>query len=274
MSDAKYPWVNSMDTDIGSADAPWNTFSSHDYWRSNYSHIHAEDREIISRVSHFLTSAFADRAPARWAIDVGSGTNLYPALLMLPWAERILLADYSESNIGWLRQQIARDGGPWAWRTFWQEMQAAKGYRDVAGPRERLREACAGEPGYAGIERWSIFDLPEGRWDVGTMFFVAESITRRPGEFLAALEHFVDALKPDSPLAAAFLAGSHGYEVAGTTFPAIPITCERVERNLTELGVRELTVELLDTRPGVRDGYEGIVVATGFASSRRQGRGS
>jgi NNMT/PNMT/TEMT family len=264
-----------VDTDvIDNIDAPWNSFSSHDYWRRNYQELHPEDREIISRVSHFLISAFADRAPAQWAIDVGSGTNLYPALLMLPWAERILLADYSENNVGWLHAEIGEDRGPWAWRPFWQELRAAKGYSDVAGPRERLREACVSEPGYAGIERWSIFDLPEARWDLGTMFFVAECITRKPREFLAAVEHFVGALKPDAPFAAAFMAGSAGYEVAGTVFPAVPITRDDVERHLTELGVREPNVELLETRPQVRDGYTGMIVATGFASNRRLGRGS
>jgi len=264
-----------VDTDVtDNADAPWNSFSSQDYWRRNYEELHAEDREILSRVSHFLISAFADRAPAQWAIDVGSGTNLYPALLMLPWAERIMLADYSESNVGWLRDEIANDGGPWAWLPFWEELRAAKGYGDVGGPRQRLRAACADEPKYAGIERWSIFDLPEGRWDLGTMFFVAESITQKPKEFLAAVEHFLGALQPDAPFAAAFMAGSAGYEVAGTHFPAVPITRNDVERHLRELGVREPTVELLATKPEVRDGYSGMIVATGFASNRRLGRGS
>jgi NNMT/PNMT/TEMT family len=264
-----------VDTDvIDNTDAPWNRFSSHDYWRRNYQELHPEDREIISRVSHFLISAFADRPPAQWAIDVGSGTNLYPALLMLPWAERILLAEYAETNVGWLHDQIADDAGPWAWRSFWQELREAKGYSDVDGPRRQLREACMSEPGYAGIERFSIFDLPEGRWDLGTMFFVAESITRKPKEFLAAVEHFLGALKPDAPFAAAFMAGSAGYEVAGTVFPAVPITRDDVERHLTELGVREPNVELLETKPEVRDGYTGMIVATGFASNRRLGRGS
>jgi hypothetical protein len=264
-----------VDTDvIDNTDAPWNKFSSQDYWRLNYSDLHAEDREIIHRVTDFLIYAFAERPPVEWAIDVGSGTNLYPALMMLPWTERILLADYSESNVSWLRGQLADDTDPWAWRPFWREMQEAKGYSWVDRPRVRLREACVGEPGYAGVERLSVFELPEARWGLGTMFFVAESITRNPEEFRTAVEHFVGALKPDAPFAAAFMAGSAGYEVGGTDFPAVPITRDDVEQHLTELGARELSVELLETEPEVRDGYTGMIVATGFASDRRLGRGS
>jgi hypothetical protein len=260
-------------------DDPWNMFSSQDYWDQNYKELLAEDREIITKVGYFLTSAFANRERAQSAIDVGSGTNLYPALLMLPWAEQIMLADYSENNVGWLKHEIAADTGPWPWRSFWQLLQDAKGYSDVYQPRKQLREACVSKPGYAGIERRSVFELPKARWDLGTMFFVAESITRKPEEFREALERFLGALKPEAPFAAAFMAGSKGYEVAGTEFPAVPVTRDEIERHLTELGVLEPKpgvikpkVELLETQPAVRDGYTGMIVATGFAKGRKLDR--
>jgi NNMT/PNMT/TEMT family len=257
--------------ELQNADAPWNRFSSYDYWRRNYRELQAEDQEIIRRVSHFFISTFAGRPPARRAIDVGSGTNLYPALLMLPWAEQILLTDYSESNINWLHDQLDQlsDDTPlWTWRPFWQEMREAKGYNEVDRPRKLLREACVSEPGHAGIEQRSVFDLPKARWDLGTMFFVAESITKKPEEFRAAVAAFVGALKPGAPFAAAFMAGSDGYEVADTLFPAVPITPDDVRRHLTELGVSELSVEVPETEHRVRDGYAGMIVTTGFARSR------
>jgi hypothetical protein len=263
-----------VDTNVLDADDLWNTFSPNDYWRRNYSELQAEDQEIIRLVSHFLASAFADRALAQRAIDVGSGTNLYPALLMVPWTERILLADYSESNVRWLQEQVAADTDPWAWHLFWREMREAKGYSDVDMPRKRLREACVRRPGFAGIERLSIFDLPEARFDLGTMFFVAESITKEPKVFRAAVERFIGTLKPGAPFAAAFMAGSDGYEVADTVFPAVPITSDDVLWHLDSLGVREPSVELLKTSHRVRDGYTGMIVATGFARNRSQGRGS
>lgn len=269
------PCILMADVDVlRNADAPWKEFSSNDYWRRNYSDLHAEDQEIIRRVSDFLICAFAERPPAERAIDVGAGTNLYPALLMLPWTERILLADYSESNVDWLQGQLADDTDPWPWLPFWFEIQEAKGYSYVDRPRTRLREVCVSEPGYSGVERFSIFDLPQARWDLGTMFFVAESITEDASEFRAAVAAFVRALTPGAPFAAAFMAGSKGYPVDGTRFPALPIDPDDVRQHLTELGVREPSVELLDTEPEVRDGYNGMIVATGYASDRRQGQAS
>jgi hypothetical protein len=253
---------------LRNADAPWKRFSSYEYWRRNYWELQPEDQEILALVSGFFTRAFAGRSPARGGIDVGSGTNLYPALLMLPWTKQILLTDFSLSNVRWLRHQLADDGRGWKWRPFWHELQRAEGYRQVGEPRKQLREACASERGYAGIERCSVFDLPEARWELGTMFFVAESITEDPEEFRAAIARFVGALRPGAPFAAAFMAGSRGYPVARTRFPALPIDQDDVRLLFTELGASQLSVDLLQTTHRVRDGYEGMIVATGFACGR------
>lgn len=270
-------YISMADVDanvLRNADAPWNIFSPHDYWRRNYSKLQPEDREIIRRVSHFLVSAFAARPPVQRAIDVGAGTNLYPALLMLPWTEQILLTDFSKSNVDWLHDQLTDNVSPWPWRRFWREMRKAKEYSDVSKPHKRLREACVSEPGHAGIEQLSVFDLPKAQWNLGTMFFVAESITQDPVEFRAAVAAFIGALTPGAPFAAAFMAGSDGYPVEGTHFPALPIKPDDVRQHLTELGVREPSVDLLDTKHRVRDGYAGMIVATGFVSNQRQCRES
>jgi hypothetical protein len=250
------------------ADAPWNRFSSDDYWRENYCRLQAEDQEIIRLVSHFFIRAFAGRPRGGRGVDVGSGTNLYPALLMLPWAEQILLTDFSAGNVRWLRRHLADDGAAWTWGPFWRELQEAEGYNQIGEPRKQLREACVGEPECAGVERRSVFALPQARWDLGTMFFVAESITEDPAEFRAALTRFTGALKPGAPFATTFMAGSDGYPVAGTRFPALPISPDDVRLHFTELGASELSVDVLRTSHRVRDGYEGMIVATGFVGGR------
>ena len=202
---------------IRNTDAPWNMFSSHDYWRRNYRELQAEDREIIRRVSRFFVAASRGRPRVSARHRRRLGTNLYPALLMLPWTEKILLTDFSASNVSWLAAKIngrSTTTRPWPWEPFWREMHEVEGYNQIGEPRKHLREACAGEQGLAGIEQRSVFDLPKARWDLGTMFFVAESITEDPAEFRAAVARFIGALKPGAPFAAAFMAGSDGYPVA------------------------------------------------------------
>jgi hypothetical protein len=255
------------DVRVRNAEAPWSDFSSHDYWSRNYKKLQPEDKEIIRRVSLFLTRVFAARPPAERAIDVGSGTNLYPALLMLPWTERVLLTDHSARNVGWLRRHVVDDAA-WTWQPFWRELREFDGYNRISAPRKQLQEACAGKSGFAGIEQYSVFDLPRAQWHLGTMFFVAESITEDPAEFRAAIESFVGALAPGAPFAAAFMAGSDGYRVAGTRFPALYITPDDVTERFGELGVGELSVELTRTPHRVRPGYAGMIVATGIVGGK------
>jgi hypothetical protein len=249
------------------ADGRWETFSSHEYWRVNYKDMQAEDQEIIGRVNRFFRRVFNGRPGAQRAIDVGSGTNLYPALLMLPWTEQILLTDHSESNVRWLRGHVMDDDVPWAWHPFWRKMRGFEGYRQIDEPRGQLRRACTGHPGQAGIEQRSVFDLPQARWQLGTMFFVAESITEDREEFRAAIDAFVGSLQPDSPFAATFMAGSSGYPVGGEPFPALRVTLDDVMDHFKELNVSGLNVDLLRTAKRVRKGYEGMIVATGIVGS-------
>lgn len=70
------------------------------------------------------------------------------------------------------------------------------------------------------------------------------------------------------------MAGSNGYPGDDTEFPALPIKRNDVWEHLADLDVREPSVELLRTRHRVRDGYAGMIVATGFVSGQRQRRES
>lgn len=250
---------------VRNAEAPWDDFSPQAYWRRNYMEPQPEDLEIIDRVSNFFIGAFADRSRAQRAIDVGSGPNLYPALLMLPWTDQILLSDLSVSNVGWLRHCVLGDDSGWDWQPFWDELGGREGYNQIGDPRKKLHEACSGEPGLAGIEQLSVFDLPRAQWELGTMFFVAESITQVPAEFRAALTRFIGALTPGAPFAAAFMGESKGYGVDGVRYPALPITPADVGRHFVSLGVRDLSVHVNQTEDRVRTGYTAMIVATGFA---------
>jgi hypothetical protein len=256
------------------ADVKWADFPSADYWDRNYKELLPPDKKILQLVGSFFSENCATQPRIKRAIDVGSGTNLYPALLMLPWVDQILLTDYSESNVRWLRSQIMDDdmnGVPeWTWEPFWRELQPLKGYNQISEPRKQLKAACTDGGGQAAIEECSVFQLsklPPGKWQLGTMFFVAESITEDPEEFANAIESFIGALEPDSPFAAAFMSGSKGYPLGkGTeiTYPALPVAKKDISDHFKRLGVNGLSVEELGASDLVRPGYEGMIVATGI----------
>jgi hypothetical protein len=236
------------------AQYPWDEFAAADYCDHNYLELREDDAEILGIVSAWFAGEMQDR-PGR-GLDVGAGPNLYPALSMLPYCTELTLREYSAANVAWLDEQIAEL--PERWRPFWDVVSPGAALGDFAKARDLLAER-------AGVERGSIFELPRAGWDLGTMFFVAESISQDPAEFEQAVAAFVRALRPGAPFAAAFMEHSKGYDVAGVRFPATPVGVPEIAACLGGLAV-DLRVHRVEMRPKpLRPGYTGMVVAVGRA---------
>lgn len=241
--------------------APWSDFDPDRYSKDNYASIYPEDAEIIRFASSFLIEAFEGRPKVRRAVDVGAGPNLYPALLMLPWAEHITFTEYAPLNVDWLEANLVDGPDEWPWQPFWHLMANQRGYEDVDRPRRRL---AAGHE----VRKASVFRLPKRDWQLGTMFFVADGISEDEAEFEAAVRSFLSALVPGAPFVMAFMEGSPGYDVGGIGFPAVNVSQQSLVELLANLPVTRVTVLRTDKsiRP-VRDDYEAMLCVTGHVTA-------
>jgi hypothetical protein len=250
------------DTGDGNADYPWHQFDPTAYLKQNYAKMRAEDRLIIEIIRDFflreLGSLFT-RTGCR-GIDVGTGANIYPALAMLPFCDEITLYEYSKSNLDWLGRQA--DANPlWdhGWLDFWRVLCKDEIYGRIGGdPRPAFNDRVE-------VREGSVFNLDPagGRWDLGTMFFVAESITSRRGEFTTAVHRFLDVLQPGAPFALAFMENSMGYAVAGERFPAVAVNHDDVVSCLEGRSL-QFDVRRVDSVGNpIRPGYSGMLVACG-----------
>lgn len=70
---------------MSNSTAPWHEFDSVRYFSHNYSRPREDDVRIVELVRDFFATV-ALPAGAR-GLDVGTGTNLYPALALLPLCE-------------------------------------------------------------------------------------------------------------------------------------------------------------------------------------------
>ncbi|WP_161952611.1 SCO2525 family SAM-dependent methyltransferase [Actinoplanes sp. TFC3] len=242
-------------TRISNDGVDWDQFDSAAYFDHNYGSLRDDDRHIIEIVSDFFQEQ-KRRYPDQWrhkAIDVGAGANLYPALTMLPFAAEITLYERAATNCDWLQRQKAEPNESW-WQ-FWSEMTNGRDdYRAIKDPLNLLSRR-------AQVKKGNIFNLPEDEYDMGTMFFVAESITNRDDEFKRALRTFIGSLRNHAPFAAAFMKDSSGYRVGNITFPAFSVGEQDIERQLSELA-RDVSIRPIESN-GLRDGYGGMIVATG-----------
>jgi NNMT/PNMT/TEMT family len=241
----------------------WSDFDAGDYYKINYASVLPEDAEIMECASKFLIEACGSPARLRQAVDVGAGTNLYPSLLMLPWAEHIVFTEYASSNIDWLHENLADAPGEWHWQPFWDLVAGLPSYRTIDDPRGRL--AAAHE-----IRMQSIFELPERTWDLGSMFFVADGMTTVEAEFKAAVRKFLDALLPGSPFLMAFMEGSEGYKVSDKRFPSVKITPGSLDALLAALPVAGTSVHRTDNSVRrLRHGYDAMLLVTGFVAAQQ-----
>lgn len=254
-SHASIPDTGRSDPPAGNDDFPWDSFDSHDYLNHNYARLRDDDREIIDRMADFFARVDNPDQISR-GIDVGSGTNLYPALAMLPLCHEITLWETALTNHQWLTNEVRNYSSNWD--EFWNRLRLYQPYQRIADARMVLSDR-------AKVDRRSIFELPPRTWEIGTMFFVAESITRMPREFVVATHRFVRALKPRAPFAAAFMKNSRGYQVGRCRFPAVAINERDVEQCLEAVAqdVKIHTIRKIDTP--LRDGYDGMILATGRA---------
>jgi len=251
------------DVEPSNAQFNWDEFDPDQYVTQNYRDFQSDDLKIVQTLRDFFAE-HASGQPSRWGIDVGSGANLYPAMALLPFCAKIDLREFGRRNVTWLRNEISNEQKPGysaMWDQYWQVFAANDAYHQVEEPRTALAQR-------ARVVRQSIFDLPERQWDMGTMSFVAESLTTQKNEFNAATQRFVSALKPGAPFAAAFMRDSSGYYVGTVRFPAVAIREADVEQCLAPLS-EDLDIITVRSDALRRTGYHNMIVATGKAARRR-----
>ncbi|WP_106397940.1 SCO2525 family SAM-dependent methyltransferase [Actinocorallia populi] len=247
----------------GDPAADWDRFDSAFYLRHNYAEARKDDLRFASAAGDFFLARLRGRTGLR-GVDVGSGTNLYPALTMLPFCAEIALVEYSAANRRWLEAEVP--GYSPVWDPFWAELRPKDGYREIADPARLLAAR-------ARVESGSVFELPRERWELGTMFFVAESISADEADFRAALLRFLAGLVPGAPFAAAFMENSQGYLVGDLFFPAVPVTEADLRACLA--GLVEDDLVLTRESPGeapLRQGYTGMILACGRKREAPDGR--
>lgn len=262
MSQAQTTGHEDGGTRVGNADAGWTAFDPEAYFQHYYGDAHPDDDDLTRLAARALCSA-PPMGGRLDVLDVGTGPSLIPLLCAVPRARRLTAWEFAPNNVAWLKRELAAPVLRPQWQHFWQVARQA-----VAARAERAELACPEDPlpwlqAHTQITQGSIFDLPRAQWDAATMFFCAESITSRVDEFETALNAFATAVRPGGLIAAAFLVGSQGYDVAGRRFPAISLGADDIESRLASR-LASMSVQRIGlTDREVRSGYTGALFVSG-----------
>jgi|SRR6185369_11641983 len=192
-------------------DYNWDDFNSEKYLDHNYREIDRVDAEFLEDLVKF----YKKEQPSGLFLEVGAGSNMYPILAALPYADTIDVLEYGAQNIAYLQKQREELDPDWQkWIEILRELDPDT-YRAVDF-QQQLQDKMI-------VNQGSIFDLPKEKYDNISMHSVAESLTKIPREFRKAVRCFIDSGKPGSTLAATFVEKSEGYDSAGLPLPALAI---------------------------------------------------
>jgi hypothetical protein len=239
--------------------------------------VRDDDARIILAIcchfkKHFLEHPQTESYPI--GVDMGAGSNLYPAMTMMPLTAEIVLTDTSvlidtsQSNLDWLKSEIRlmRSGDREAlerWEPYWDRTWEA------GHPWLNTTLAWTMAKTALNTSRADLLSLGmEQAFDLGTMCFVAETMTSSRAEFAAAVCSFLRSLRPGAPYAIACLAESTGYAVGGVDYPAVSVTADDLFATLSEcqyIGREVVHVQVIPVPEGgpLREGHRGMLLALG-----------
>lgn len=199
-------------------DVPWDEFDPDAYVSHYYSDPHPDDDQAVQLASLALSAA-KPAGNQLSVVDVGTGPNLFPLLAALPRSARLTAWEYSDANLRWLTDELARPALREPWVHFWSIVRKAYG-APYHLPEDPMPVLCA----RTRVQKGSVYDLPERQWDAATMFFCAESITDQFEEFQLACSRFAKCVRSGGTLTAAFLLSSEAYVVAGHRYPVLKLS--------------------------------------------------
>jgi hypothetical protein len=233
-------------------DVAWDDFDTAGYVADNYATLHDLDRRIITDLSPYYRSL--PPRSLRSSLDIGTGPNVYPLMLVAAASRRLKALERSASNVAYLRR-TCREGADPSWTPFWRLCRQL----DPALPAD-LDEVLRG----LTIDHGDALKVPLGQHDLVSMFFVAESVAGDRDEFEQLSRRFAAAAAPGGHLVAAYMAGMPHYELGGETLPSFPLDRETLETVMRPV-TRQLRIWQLPADRTLPYEHEGVLLLTACA---------
>ncbi len=240
----------------------WSDFDPYEYAERNYfnnGEILSEDKLLIRHAIKALKQLGIKPGSLKRVADVGTGPNLYPAMILSPFVTpnaEIELLEFSthRSYLAKLLEETHDQKHAAIWKKF-EEFMIEVGGGIYEGGEKKVKKQ-------AKIQYGNIFDLPENEYDFISSYFVAESIVDSQMPFREAIQSLGKAIKPDGILMVAHVVGSEGwYAGNGTHFPAINLTAEQIRQAYLDVDLDIIsTIAVSPDNQGFREGYHGTML--------------
>lgn len=240
----------------------WSDFDPYEYTERNYlnnGEILPDDKLIIRHAIKTLKQLGIKPGSLKRVADVGTGPNLYPAMILSPFVApnaEIELLEFAtqRSYLAKLLNETHDQKHAIIWRKFEEFMIEVGGEIYEESEKKVKKQAI--------IQYGNIFDLLENTYDFISSYFVAESIVDSQMPFREAIQSLGKAIKHDGILMIAHVVGSDGwYAGKGTHFPAINLTAEQIKQVYLDVDLDIIsTIAVSHDIQSFREGYHGIML--------------
>ncbi|MFD4371296.1 class I SAM-dependent methyltransferase [Streptomyces sp. NPDC058486] len=239
------------------ADADWDRWPVQDYLAENYRRLHPCDIAVI-RHHAALYRRLGPGSVAR-SLEFGAGPNLYPLMPAATACRSIDALEPGAAGHAYLSGQLRNGPDP-----SWQPFYALCRRLDPALPRT-LSAALRGVTAVRG----DVHAVERHGYGLGSMSFVAESVTEDAGEFARVCRDFLGCVRPGGHLLAAFMENMPSYRIGtGPLWPACPVDAGAV-REVFAPYTRDLDVRRVDKDPTLPDyGDTGILLLHAVRADR------
>jgi len=251
---------------VANAEAPaystWDDFDTISYLTHNYSkRIFPEDHEIVRIIAASIRERNHLMAGLTHVADIGTGPNLYPALILssLVAADGTIdLVDKLPQNRQYLSQILtaAQDGNLISDWLKWESLVKACGLSGASlktiGDLAQVRDG-------------DVFELGKQIYDGITSFFLTCSISPDFRVFQFATEKLLRSVRSGGLVICAHILGSRHYSAGNQTkFPSTFLQLSDVQSVYEPLGSFKYKLVGHETpSDAIREGYMGMAVVIG-----------
>jgi len=238
-----------------------------------------EDQEIISRlIQHFTKGKQIETLKKRFYADIQNGeplllteighADLYPALLINGIGKAFNTDHYHIE----LHDRI-RASREILYRSLYGTQLTDMGLQESLWNKYRnYMEEQGGEWWHGRFndlrKKGRIIDssmsrTPANRYHAAFSFFGMDFNPDSLKVFKKNIKTYVESVKPGGLVAGALMGGATSWQMGKSAIPAVPLSVKDVQDAFKEAGAY-VQVDKIKAPPGIRDGYDGVIMWSGF----------
>lgn len=240
-----------------------------DYLRQYYSHSRdvADDEKAIFKFIHKNSAILKD---LNNCIEVGCGPTLHHAIMLAPYIKQLILSDYLEENLVFVRSWVDCLPTAWNWNKYTNYCLAEEGVKptpESIKAREELTRSKIKNLKSVNLLSSTPLGTEQQQFDLVAAFYCTEEIALTKTRWQEVITSLTSIIKPGGYLLMSCLADSNYYHICRSDgsvkeLPCVKISEIDVKQTLENLkfDMNNIIIEFTHTPSQSEEGVPGVIL--------------